>query len=142
MICRCSIGTREPFQFGTKLLSVPEFSEPSRRSSDKEVQAAFVRWCPRACSPDLPARISLRELASCCPTIYSEAAELGIELRVACPTLEYTQNLDAKTNTIDLIIHPTIPNVLDEIWEHITFSPRCVEHVQPKDFRAGGGFSL
>jgi len=90
----------------------------------------------------LPARISLRELASCCPTIYSEAADLGIELRVARATLEYTRNLDAKTNTIDVIIHPTIPNVLDEIWKHITFSPRCVEHVQPKDFRAGGGFSL
>jgi hypothetical protein len=91
---------------------------------------------------EVPERLSLLDLACSCPTMHFEAHNLGIQSQLARATVEVTNYRDQKTVTLDLIIHPAPLDVLDLVWKHIIFSPRCIDLVQPKEFASGGGFSL
>jgi hypothetical protein len=91
---------------------------------------------------NVPERVTLLDLARSCPTVYAESADLEIQSRLARATLESSHNRNAKTVTLNVTIHPTPPDVLNEVWKHFIFSPRCVDLVHPTEFESGGGFRL
>jgi hypothetical protein len=88
----------------------------------------------------LPERLTLMDLACCCPTIHAESDDLGIQSRLARATITSLRNYD--TNVLDVIIHPTPADLFDQIGKNITFSVRCADLVAPKDFESGGGFRI
>ena len=53
---------------------------------------------------DLPELFTLRDLASCCPAIYGESSDLGIQSRLARATITSDHYFDTNTAVLDVII--------------------------------------
>jgi hypothetical protein len=87
-------------------------------------------------------KLTLLHLALGCPAIYTDCNDLGIASRLARASVEITQDHNKKTFLVRTIIHPTPQRVLEDVWKHILFSPRCVDLVRPLEFASGGGFNI
>jgi hypothetical protein len=90
----------------------------------------------------LPKPLTLLDLACSCPTLFYERADLGIQSRLARARLAVDYFQDRNLYILDLIIHPTAAELVDQIGKRIRFSARCADLVQPKEFYSGGGFRV
>lgn len=90
----------------------------------------------------LPKSLGLRDLAQNCAAIYWQSGDMGLSSRLVRATLQSTSNNNNRTHSLKVIFHPTGPDLLNQVCEKVTFSPRCADLVVPMDFQNGAGFSL